>query len=225
MYYGGKNGNGTRQIIINFIPPHHNYIEAFMGSGAILHYKKLAQGLNIGIEIDTDTIGKFKNRFSSEVEIIHSDSLKWLKEFKHHSPDTFIYLDPPYPIESRKEGKKRYKYEFSNKNHIELLKFISTCKSKIAISTYPNPLYKKMLKKWNVESFFSKTQKGMAMELLYMNYKRPTILHDFSFVGKNFTERQRIKRRIKNQIRILASLDPLERNAIFTSLRIAGIIE
>ena len=223
MYYGGKNGNGTKQIIINFIPPHRNYIEAFLGSGAILHSKKLAAGKNIGIEIDPAVISEFRNRFDRKVKIINGCAFSWLGSFKH-STDTFIYLDPPYPISSRKTKKSQYRYELTEQDHITLLKMIRSCRSMIAISTYPNEIYKKYLSGWNVVAFQSKTQKGMGTELLYMNYPPPEILHDFSFVGKNFTERQRIKRRIKNQIRILSALDPLERNAIFTALRSAGII-
>ena len=41
-YAGGKNGAGIFQRIINQMPPHNCYIEAFLGSGAILRRKRFA---------------------------------------------------------------------------------------------------------------------------------------------------------------------------------------
>jgi hypothetical protein len=34
----------------------------------------------------------------------------------------------------------------------------------------------------------------MATEYLFMNYPTPVFLHDRRYVGRNFTERQRIQR-------------------------------
>jgi D12 class N6 adenine-specific DNA methyltransferase len=50
-YPGGKNGAGVYQTIINQIPPHRVYIEAFAGSGAVLRHKRPAQ---ISYAIDRD---------------------------------------------------------------------------------------------------------------------------------------------------------------------------
>jgi hypothetical protein len=41
-YPGGKNGTGTFQKIINQMPPHDVYIEAFLGSGAVMRLKRPA---------------------------------------------------------------------------------------------------------------------------------------------------------------------------------------
>ena len=45
-YPGGKNGAGEYQRIINHMPPHKTYIEAFLGSGAVMRHKRLAQRNN-----------------------------------------------------------------------------------------------------------------------------------------------------------------------------------
>ena len=42
-YPGAKNGSGVYQNIINLIPPHDIYIDAFLGTAAILRKKKLAK--------------------------------------------------------------------------------------------------------------------------------------------------------------------------------------
>lgn len=48
-YPGGKNSAGVYQRIICQMPPHRVYVEPFLGSGAILRYKKPAE-VNIGFD-------------------------------------------------------------------------------------------------------------------------------------------------------------------------------
>jgi len=50
-YPGGKGGAGIWQTIVNQMPPHDTYIEAFLGSGAVLRHKRTAN-VNIAIELD-----------------------------------------------------------------------------------------------------------------------------------------------------------------------------
>lgn len=66
MYYGGKNGEGVMQAIINQIPPHRIYIEPFLGSGAIIKNKKPALR-NVGIEIDKETIDTFHSASGTQL--------------------------------------------------------------------------------------------------------------------------------------------------------------
>jgi len=106
----------------------------------------------------------------------------------------------------------------TDEQHEELLSGIRDADSNIIISTYPNKIYSHFLKKWNRVEYLSPTRHGKAIELLYMNYERPGILHDFNFLGKDFIDRQRIKRKINNRIRLLAELPELERNAIVTAI-------
>lgn len=42
-YLGAKSGSGVFQTIINLIPPHDTYIEAFLGTGAVMKRKAPAQ--------------------------------------------------------------------------------------------------------------------------------------------------------------------------------------
>ena len=54
-YPGGKNGAGVYQQIINRMPPHHTYIEAFVGGGAVMRLKKPAR-INIGVDLDPEPL-------------------------------------------------------------------------------------------------------------------------------------------------------------------------
>jgi site-specific DNA-adenine methylase len=63
-YPGGKNGAGVYQQLINLMPPHHTYIEPFLGSGAILRLKRPAQA-SIGIDADADGVDRYRELLSS----------------------------------------------------------------------------------------------------------------------------------------------------------------
>ena len=51
-----------------------------------------------------------------------------------------------------------------------------------------------------------------------MNYPPPQELHDYSFLGADYRERERIKHKIKRWTDRLKSLPPLERAAILEAL-------
>ncbi len=216
MYKGSKNGAGTYQTIINWLPPHEVYIEPFLGSGAILNNKKPASKRNIGIEIDPATIAKFS--YNSCAEIINDCGITYLKELPKDRKDILIYADPPYPKQSIKSEKNLYGHIMTNKEHEKLLEILLSMKSRVAISTYKNDIYSDMLSSWNCIEYKSMTRQGLATELLYMNYPKPIRLHDYGFLGQNFTDRQRIKRKIKRHVNVLDRLPILERNAILDGI-------
>jgi DNA adenine methylase len=59
-YPGGKNGAGVYQTIINQIPPHRVYVEAFCGSAAVWRHKRPAD-LSYLIDIDPDVTSTIGN--------------------------------------------------------------------------------------------------------------------------------------------------------------------
>jgi DNA adenine methylase len=63
-------------------------------------------------------------------------------------PNTLIYADPPYLPETRSESAlKQYKHEMTTDQHLELLEFLLSAKSKIILSGYPSELYVQTLEK------------------------------------------------------------------------------
>ena len=50
-YPGGKSQAGVYQRLINLMPPHGAYVEAFLGGGAVLRNKRPAR-VNVGIDLD-----------------------------------------------------------------------------------------------------------------------------------------------------------------------------
>lgn len=119
-YPGGKNGAGIYQRIINHMPPHETYIEAFLGSGAVLRNKRPAHR-NIGIDRSVEAIDLCLDLINQindpalvdhPVRLLEGDALNLLPSLKPmvsdsrsvliNQPTTLLYADPPYMMETRK---------------------------------------------------------------------------------------------------------------------------
>jgi len=219
-YFGGKNGNGTYQTIINEIPRHQHYVELFLGSGAIIKNKKPAH-TNTGLEINPAVIAEYHYESSKAYKVMNRCAIKFLQQ-NTFSKDTFIYVDPPYLLDTRKSD-HRYKHELTKDQHVKILQILSSITAMVCISAYDNPLYNKMLKGWRTKKFMNTTRRGLVEETLYMNYPAPVELHDYSFLGNDFTDRQRIKRKIYRHVQGLKRLPVLERNAILADILKANV--
>ncbi len=222
-YPGGKNGPGVYQTIINLIPPHNIYIEPFLGSGAILRMKRPAPVGNFGIDIDLQAVRMFtKTCPLDNVKIIHGDCIELLSSETNISrePDTFLYFDPPYLMDTRSTKRPLYKCEFSTEEeHSRLLDFIISLRSMVMISGYDSNLYNDRLRGWNKVTYQAMTRGGhMATECLWMNYPEPLELHQYNFLGSDYRERERIKRKQNRWKSRLSRLDRLERLAIMAAL-------
>lgn len=198
-YYGGKNASGSYQRIISEIPLHDVYIEPFLGSGAVFRNKRPAEKSFL-LDLDFSILQGFSDWTGFSIPessfFINADALEFLRHYPYAGSE-FVYLDPPYLFSSRSDPRPVYKYELgTDKEHKFLLDIVKKIPCPIAISHYAAPLYFSMLEGWRVISWQARTRGGMATEYLFMNYPVPVILHDPTYVGQNFTERQRLKRLI-----------------------------
>jgi len=137
----------------------------------------------------------------------------WLSVYERYVPKwlqdglkVFVYLDPPYLEDVRRNGK--YRYEFSRRRHRELIEVIKReKKAKIMLSGYPSPLYEELeeagwcKKCWNVAchavgrtraygmlgegATFSKNQR--RIECIWMNYG--DVSFSFSSLGRSVQKR------------------------------------
>jgi len=117
-YTGGKNHDGTWQRIINQFPPHQSFYELCLGSGAIINRKAPATGANIGVEINSAVLKKFK--YAAHVTTVCQDVFTWLEENKEAlaRPNALVYIDPPYPLEARSQQMRiYYDFEFNTALH------------------------------------------------------------------------------------------------------------
>lgn len=174
---------------------------------------------------NNDVVHTIKNDDGRSKNVyIHGNALDFLLDYRF-AGDEFIYFDPPYLMSARKSQRNLYRYEFgSEQEHRALLTFICSLPCMVAISGYGSQLYTDMLSGWRSISFQAHTRQGMATEWLWMNYDEPIALHDYRYLGGNFRERERIKRKAKRWVNRFLSLAVLERRAIVFELRESGVI-
>jgi phage DNA methylase len=212
-YPGGK-GLSFRNII-NLIPPHEVYIETHLGGGAVMRHKKPAKQ-NIGIDIDAQVIAQWENT-PALVEIcdLYCQSAHDFLRNYDFTGHELVYCDPPY-LRSTRRGGKIYRHEYGDEDHLKLLYLVKTLPCKVLVSGYRNVLYEESLSSWNRQCFTARTRAGIAEECVWFNYPQPSVLHDHRYLGSNFREREKIRRRMENLKRKIASLPIGERHEILS---------
>jgi len=189
-YPGGK--FRLYQQIINLMPPHRVYIETHLGGGAVLR-NKTAAVFNIGIDRDLSVVCSFKGVFGKNYKIICSEAESFLKAYRFKG-DELVYADPPYWPSSRKSKKSPYRYDYTEQQHLELLKILLTLPCQVMISGYRSEAYSKILAGWHQYSLIGTSHTGKREEIIWTNFET-SVLHDTRFIGKTFRDRQTIRRK------------------------------
>ena len=248
-YFGSKGSAGVAQAIINIIPPHETFIVPFLGHCAITRSKIFAKKTII-IDLDKEVCKKWegclaksviptfvgeKNVLGSynhpSIHIINKSAIDFLQEHKHPTwcvghflGETVLYCDPPYVWEKR-TSKNKYRHDWEEKDHIRFLELIKNFPAKVIISHYENNLYNKHLKGWNTIKYNSMTRAGQQREeVAYFNYEHPTELHDYSFYGGDYREREDFTRKAKRMVKKWAGWSKADRNYFAHHLRENGLI-
>jgi hypothetical protein len=222
MYPGGKSGSGVYQTIINQMPPHAVYVEAFFGGGAVMKYKRPAQLANIAIDRDAAVL----RHVPGSVTAVCADALDWLPDIQRIThciaEDILVYCDPPYLMSTRSSQRPIYRYELEDADHVRLLDILASLAESgvmVMLSGYPSDLYDRQLAGWRRLSYYAMTRGGsMAQEVLWMSYPEPWELHDYRYLGRDFRERERIKRKKARWVQRLEKMDPQERAALMQAI-------
>lgn len=214
IYPGGK--GVVFHKLINLMPPHEVFIETHLGGGSVIRHKRSAVR-NIGVEIDPEVVEMWRNEVTIDFELIHDDAVNYLTNYPFTGKE-MVYCDPPYLRETRKKSGRLYKYEYIREQHIELLEVLKSLSCKVMISGYESRLYQEFLNGWYTHCFQAGCHHGVATEWLWMNYSPPVELHDYRYLGNNFRERERIKRKSQRWVSKLKSMPILERQALLCAL-------
>jgi hypothetical protein len=155
-------------------------------------------------------------------EFLHADGVAFLASFRF-SGNELVYCDPPYLMSTR-SGKRLYQHEMSDVDHRRLLRVLQDLPCAVMISGYSSVLYAQMLKGWNATSFPASTRGGhQAAEWLWSNFERPVVLHDYRYLGDDFRERERIKRKKLRWVAKLQRMPVLERQALLAAIADSGV--
>lgn len=182
---------------------------------------------NTGIDADPNALRAWASIEHNipDLELIHADAMDFLADniatFNESGRNHFfIYCDPPYLMETRASGRAIYAHEFATvEEHRELLRLLKQIRSNIAISGYAHRLYADELRGWREITFRTRTRGGtIAIEHLWMNYPEPMELHDYRYLGRNYRERERIKRQKVRWTRRLERMDTQQRHALMQAI-------
>ena len=211
-WFGSKATSGLCQPIIALMPAHDTYIETHLGGGAIIKRKPAARH-NIGIDLDARALERFQ--CDSPVEKIHGCAHRFLAEYPFTGRE-LVYSDPPYLQQTRSSG-RRYRFDYRERDHIELLTLLGRLPCPVILSGYPSALYEQWLGGWQTLELQVMNQAGVRTEKLWFNFT-PQRLFWAGCAGKNFTDRQRIKRKAENWARRYRDMPPAERLAVLAGL-------
>ena len=211
-YFGSKATSGLYQAIIALMPPHDTYIETHLGGGAIMQRKPPALR-NIGVDLDARALERL--RCDYPVEKVHGCAHRFLGEYPFMGRE-LLYCDPPYLLHTRTSA-RRYRYDYQRQDHVELLALLKAVPCPVILSGYPSALYDEQLADWRTLEIQVMNQAGVRTEKLWLNFT-PDRLHWARYAGKDFTDRQRIKRKAESWASRYQAMPRAERLAVLAGL-------
>jgi len=209
-YFGSKATSGLCQAIIAMMPPHDTYIESHLGGGAIMKRKPPALR-NVGIDLDPQAIANFQ--CSYPVELINGCAHGFLANYTYQGTE-LIYSDPPYLMRS---SERRYRFDYDEQDHVQLLGLLKRLPCRVIVSGYPSALYDELLVGWRRVQLQVMNQAGVRTEKIWFNFTLDRV-YWASYAGKNFTDRQRVKRKAANWGKRYQALPPAERLAVLAAM-------
>jgi hypothetical protein len=207
-----------------------------LGGGAIMRQKRPAP-LNIGLDLDPSTIARFNDEgpgplagnddatgstarngdARSHFRFQQGDGIAFLRSYAFTGAE-LVYCDPPYMHETRGRA-DLYRFEMDDRQHVALLATIKALPCRVMISGYWTRRYATALKGWNTASFEAMTRGGRtATEWLWFNFPEPVALHDYRYLGEDFRQRERIKRKKQRWVNRLHTMPTLERRALLAAI-------
>ena len=219
-YLGSKGGCAVWRRILTHMPRHDYYVEPYLGSGVIMR-RKLPSRVMVGVDIDPDVIHRCD---IPGITRIVSDGASYIRDhYMQPDRDTVIYCDPPYVHSTRSERGSRYKHEMSDGGHERLLVTLLGASVNphvyVMLSGYRCALYDAMLSGWRRVDYTAMTRGGPRTESLWMSYDPSGMTpHDTRYVGRDHTDRQRIKRLRDRWVRAYGRLSANDRRVILAAL-------
>lgn len=231
-YFGGKGAPATVRRIINLLPPHAVYIEPFLGSGRVMRHKRPALRASIGFEVDPALCEAWRAAAPPDVHVVQADALEHLERFvcqlyaRGLAPsELVVYCDPPYLLHTRRDGAPVYHREWGDEEHMRFLLLVMRLTCRVIVSHLPCEEYATALHAWHTFTFQNATRRGLQTEQVWCNFPPGPELHEFTFIGKDFRERERIKRQLAIVRRRFEALPLPARLALLAMLQARDIGE
>ena len=209
-FFGSKAASGLCQPLIALMPPHATFIESHLGNGSILKRKPPALR-NIGIDTDGRAIEQFHCEYP--VELIHGCCHDYLATFPYDGTE-LVLCDPPHVRSTRKAPERyRYRCDYEDQDHAALLTLLRRLPCQVMVCGCSCELYDDTLSDWNTLALQVMNQAGVVTERVWFNFT-PDRVHWPRHAGKNFTDRQRIRRKAQGWGRRHGQMPHAERVAV-----------
>ncbi len=218
-YPGGKGAAGSAQQIAGRFPWHSVYVEPFLGGGAVLRAKRPALW-SVGIDCDQRVIDRWTSFGWPGLELVHGDGIAWLGDGGSQIPaDALVYADPPYPHETRSR-RRLYSRELSAADHRGLVDLLLALPCSVFVSSYANRLYQRAFDRrgWRHVTWRAMTRGGPRIEHLWFRCSPAAALANPDVAGRNFRERERIKRKSNRWLAKFEVMPHHERQVILHKL-------
>lgn len=233
-YPGGKSGAGVYQRLINEIPPHDLLVVAFAGRCGVTRRIRPASRTVI-IDRDPDVLDWWdawqRSPHGRPVELHEADGVEWLRyrfgltaygpgprEPAATDPRAFVFMDPPYVLGMRSTPGRIYRHEMTDDDHRRLVDVFGRLPVPAMLCGYESTLYRP-LDCMRIMRHQVPTRGGLQAEAVWMNYATPARLHDHRFIGDDRRERERVRRRQRNVLSMLARMSPRERAAMLETIQ------
>ncbi len=171
-----------------------------------------------GLDIDPKTLRDFP--LPMGVEVHNKDAIAFLNSLDLGSMGRVLfYADPPY-LHTTRTSDKRYRFEYTEKDHERLLSSLialAEAGHMVMVSGYPSALYDDLLTGWRSIEFQAMTRGGVRTEKLWLSFADGSA-HWANLAGKDFTDRQRIKRKAERWAANFAGLPQWERQAVLSAI-------
>ena len=214
MTYPGGKGRAYQRII-SLMPPHATYIETHLGGGAVMRRKRPARR-SIGIDLDAGVVDRWRGLALPGLEVVHGCAARFLRQFAFTGGE-LVYSDPPYWPDTRRRA-RCYRHDYTREQHLELLDVLLALPCRVMVSGYANAAYDDALRQWRRHAVQNQTQAGRVDETVWTNFEPDHRLHDYSYVGDDFRERERIRRGRRTQVERLRRAPPVERAAMLSDI-------
>lgn len=157
-----------------------------------------------------------RNGEAVEFRFLRADGIRFLERYRFTGSEV-VYCDPPYVRSTR--GRDLYRFEMTDVDHRHLLRVIRKIPARVLISGYWSEMYASALKSWNRITFEAMTRGGhTATEWLWFNFEPPAALHDYRYLGENFREREKLKRKKLRWTERLKRMPVLDRQALLLAI-------
>jgi hypothetical protein len=105
-----------------------------------------------------------------------------------------VYADPPYWPASRRSVRSPYRYDYTEREHLTLLRILRGLPCPVMVSGYANEAYNRVLRGWKIYEFSGTSHVGARWETVWLNFQ-PAVVHDTRYLGEGFRQREAIKRK------------------------------